>query len=29
VVFPPLAISLEELALLTDGIAASIRAVTG
>ncbi len=29
VVFPPLAISREELALLMDGIAASIRAVTG
>lgn len=29
VVFPPLAISLEELALLMDGISASIRAVTG
>jgi adenosylmethionine-8-amino-7-oxononanoate aminotransferase len=29
VVFPPLAISIEELRLLMDGIEASIRTVTG
>ncbi|HEU0265899.1 MAG TPA: adenosylmethionine--8-amino-7-oxononanoate transaminase, partial [Geobacterales bacterium] len=29
VIFPPLAITLDELALLMDGVEASIRAVTG